>query len=144
MSATARDIGGDASETMHLKSKIKSKIMTDTQILKIANRIDDIHENIKKLLEVQFGPPQLINGSTLVFRTIPNERTKKTKAVSLAWEAFVNHEDADHMSSYALAGVIGVSQPWANHMINCRKELIRRGDDPTTVPWHEARPVLKR
>lgn len=109
-----------------------------------SKQVNNIHENVRKLLEGIYGAPQIVNGSTLVFQTTPKERIDRAKRVADGWVTYCSHEDADHISSYALAGIIGVSQPWCLHMINCRRELISLGKDPKGTPWAEARTVVDR
>lgn len=117
---------------------------TSKQVNSIHESVGKLLDRVGKLLEVHCGSPQVINGSHLVFQTTPVERIDRAKRVADGWTAYCNHSDADHISSYALAGIIGVSQPWCLHMINCRRELISLGKDPKGTPWSEARAMIDR
>lgn len=124
--------------TEHINIEIKDLLQTTSE------QVSNIHADVRKLLEGIYGAPEVINGSTLRFKTTPAQRISRAKVVADGWVTYCNHEDADHISSYALAGIIGVSQPWALHMINCRRELISLGKDPKGTPWAEARTVVDR
>ena len=117
---------------------------TSKQVNSIHESVGKLLDSVGKLLEVHYGSPKVINGSPRVFQTTPKERIDRAKRVADGWTTFCNHPDADHISSYALAGIIGVSQPWCLHMINCRRELIELGKDPKGTPWAEARTVVDR
>ena len=124
--------------TNNINTEIKDLLQTASE------QVSSLHADIRKLLEGIYGAPQVINGSPRVFQTTPKERIDRAKRVADGWTAYCNHPDAGHISSYALAGIIGVSQPWCLHMINCRRELIALGKDPKGTPWAEARTVVDR
>ena len=105
-------------------------------------QVENVQESINKLLDQDRQTPNMVNGSTFQSPTSP--RIEKAKRIAEGWQTLCNHKAADFISSYALAEITEVSQPWCLHMLKCRKALIEQGKDPKTVPWSKARTVVNR